>query len=243
MGTLQVWAVSHHSLSARAGAYGNTRLRSLPVELGSGQPCLTLERRKVMWQDGYGHADEHSATLRACLSSLSAVFWWGVLGTTNKTIHGMCGWIRFRVSSVSSYPKACLFPTGTDLARFTWFAVKARRYLRVNDPGLLKAKRRSPQQTRMHSRRWVYILQHVDTPHSRSLCGSVANCVTVLVRRLWMPDTFLQHTIEVAKTRTVARLLGFGVVWGDMCCGRDTSPVEVHNSATITCPYQEKPRA
>ena len=59
----------------------------------------------------------------------------------------------------------------------------------------------------MHSRGWVYILQCVDTPHSHSLCGSVLNHGTVLVRRLWVLDTLLQHTIEVTGTRTVARLL------------------------------------
>ena len=110
------------------------------MDLGSDRTCLTLERRMVTWQDGYSHADEHSAILRARLSSLSAMFWWGVIGTMNKTIHGMRGWIRPGVSSVCSYPKACLLPKGTDLVRFTWFAVEARRYLRVNDPGLLKAK-------------------------------------------------------------------------------------------------------
>ena len=76
----------------------------------------------------------------ARLSSLSAMFWWGVIGTTNKTIHGARVWIRPGVSSVRSYPRACLLPTGTDLVRFTWFAVKARRYLRVNDLGLHKVK-------------------------------------------------------------------------------------------------------
>ena len=117
---LRVWAVSHHPLSARARVYGNTRLRSLPVDLGSDRPWLTLERRTVTWQIGYGHVDEHSAILQAHLSSLSAAFCWGVLGTTNKTIRGMRGWIWPRVSRVCSYPKACLLPTGTDLAWFTW---------------------------------------------------------------------------------------------------------------------------
>ena len=150
MGTLQVWAVSCHPLSARTRAYGNTQLRSLPVDLGSNRPCLTLEQRMVMWQDGYGHADEHSAILQACPSSLSATFWCGELGTLNETIRGMHGWIRSGVCSVCSYPKACLLSTGTDLAQFTWFAVEARGYLRVNDPGLPKANRRSPLQTHMH---------------------------------------------------------------------------------------------
>ena len=139
MDTLQVWAISHH-LYQRTRVYGNTWLRSLPVDLGSDRTCLTLERRTVMWQDGCGHVDEHSAILRMCFSSLSAVFWWGVIGTTNKTICGPRVWIRPGVSSVRSYPRACLLPTGTDLVRFTWFAVKARRYLRVNDPGLHKVK-------------------------------------------------------------------------------------------------------
>ena len=79
------------SLSARARVYGNTWLRSLPVDLGSYRTGLTLERRTVTWQDGYSHGDEHSAILRACLSSLSAAFWWGVIGTTNKTIRGTHG--------------------------------------------------------------------------------------------------------------------------------------------------------
>ena len=195
------------SLSVRARVYSNTWLQSLPVDLGSDQTCLTLERRTVTWEDRCGHADEHSAILRTHLSSLSAVFWWGVIGTTNKTIRGARVWIRPGVSSVRSYPRACLLLTGTDLVRFTWFAVEARRYLRVNDPGLHKVKCTSPQQIRMHSRGWVYILQRVDTLHSHSLCGSVLNHGTVLVRRLWVPDTLLQHTIEVARMRTVARLL------------------------------------
>ena len=88
---LRVWAVTHHPLSACARVYGNTQLRSLPVDFGSDRPWLTLERRTVTWQIGYGHAAEHSAILRARLSSLSAAFWWGVLGTTNKTIRGMRG--------------------------------------------------------------------------------------------------------------------------------------------------------
>ena len=45
-----------------------------------------------------------------------------------------------RVSSVRSYPRTCLLLTGTDLVRFTWFVVEARRYLRVNDLGLHKVK-------------------------------------------------------------------------------------------------------
>ena len=81
MGTLRVWAVSRHPLSVHARVYGNMRLQSLPVNLGSDRPCLTLERRMVTWQDGYGHVDEHSAILWARLSSLSAAFWWGVLGS------------------------------------------------------------------------------------------------------------------------------------------------------------------
>ena len=108
---------------------------------------------------------------------------------------------------VCSYPRTCLLLTGTDLVRFTWFAVEARRYLRINDPGLHNAKCTSPQQMRMHSCRWVYILRRVDTLHSHSLCGSVLNRGTVLVRRLCVPGTLLQHTIEVARTRTVAMLL------------------------------------
>ena len=128
------------SLSARARVYGNTQLWSLPVDSGSDRTCLTLERCTVMWQDGCSHADEHSAILRTCLSSFSAVFWWGVIGTTNKTIRGTRVWIWPGVSSVRSYPRACLLLTGTDLVRFTWFAVEVRRYLRVNDPGLHKVK-------------------------------------------------------------------------------------------------------
>ena len=85
----------------------------------------------------------------------------------------------------------------------------------------------------------VYILQHLDMPHSHSLCGSVVTRVTELVRRLWIPDMFLQHTIEVARIK-VARLLGFGVIYGGTHCGWDTPPVEVLDSATSTCPYQEK---
>ena len=128
------------SLSAHARVYGKTRLRSLLVDSGSNRACLTLEWRTVTWGDGCGHTDEHSAILRTCLPSLAAVFWWGVIGTTNKTIHGACVWIRPGVSSVRSCPRACLLLTGTDLVRFTWFVVEARRYLRVNDPGLHRIK-------------------------------------------------------------------------------------------------------
>ena len=147
-------------------------------------------------------------------------------------------WVRPGVSSVRSYPRTCLLLTGTDLVQFTWFVVEARRYLRVNDPGHDNTKGTSPQQTCMHSRGWVYILQCVDTLHSHSLCGSVLNRRTVLVRRLCVPGTLLQHTIEVARTRMVARLsVGFGVIRTDTRYGRDTSPVEAHNSTTITCLY------
>ena len=177
------------------------------MDSGSDRTCLTLERFTVTWQDGYGHADEHSAILRTLLSSLSAVSWWGVIGTTNKTIHGTRVWVRPGVSSIRSYPRTCLLLTGTDLVRFTGSAVEARRYLRVNNPGLHNVKCTSPQQTRMHSCGWVYILQRVDTLHSHSLCGSVQYRRTVLVRRLCVPGTLLQHTIEVARMRTVARLL------------------------------------
>ena len=168
------------SLSARARVYGDTRLRSLPVDSGSDWTCLTLERRTVIWQDGCGHADKHSAILQTRLSSLSAMSWWGVIGTTNKTIRGTHVWIWPGVSSVRSYPRTCLLLTGTDLVRFIWFAVEARRYLCVNDPGLHKVKCTSPQQTRMCSRRWVYILQCVDMLHSHSLCGSVLNHIGTL---------------------------------------------------------------
>ena len=71
----------------------------------------------------------------------------------------------------------------------------------------------------------------------------MVNRIPVLVRRLWIPNTFLQHIIEVTRMNIVARLLGFGVVRGDTRRGRDTPPVEVPDSVTITCPYQEKPRA
>ena len=67
---------------------------------------------------------------------------------------------------------------------------------------------------RTHFHGSVYILQHFNTPHSHLLCGSVVTHVTVLVRRLWILDTFLQHTIKVTRMNTVARLLGFGVVRG-----------------------------
>ena len=55
------------SLSARARVYGDTRLRSLPVDSGSDRTCLTLERFTVTWEDGYGHADEYSAIF-GCVS-------------------------------------------------------------------------------------------------------------------------------------------------------------------------------
>ena len=86
---------------------------------------------------------------------------------------------------------------------------------------------------------------HTTTPWYTSFsfvlwaCGG-GHCITVLVRRLRMLDTFLQHTIEVARTSMVARLLGFGVVRGDTCCVQDTPPVGVPDSVTITCPYQVK---
>ena len=40
-----------------------------------------------------------------------------------------------------------------------------------------------------------------------------------------------------------SQAVGFSVVQADTCYGRDTPPVEAHNSATIACLYQEKPRA
>ena len=89
----------------------------------------------------------------------------------------------------------------------TGFAVKAKTCLRVNDPGLHNTNCTSPQQPRMHSRGWVYVLQRVNTLHSHSLCGSVQYRRTVLVSRLCVPGTLLQHTIEVARPRTVAGLL------------------------------------
>ena len=158
--------------------------------------------------------------------------WWGVIGTTSNTIRGTRVWIWPGVSSVRSYPRTCLLLTGTDLVRFTWFAVEARRYLHVNDPGLHNAKCTSPQQTRMHSRGWVYILQRVDTLHSHSLCGSVLNRGTVLVRWLCVPGTLLQHTIEVARTRTVARLLDS--VSYELTC----VTVEIHNRLRLIAPRQ-----
>ena len=105
-----------------------------------------------------------------------------------------------RGSSIRSYPRTCSLLTGTDLVRFTRFAVEARRYLRVNDPGLHNAKCTSPQQTRMHSRGWVYILQRVNTLHSHLLCGSVLNRRTVLVRRLCVPGT--NKTIRYLRDHT-----------------------------------------
>ena len=177
------------------------------MDSGSDRTCLTLERFTVTWEDGYGHADEYSAILWTRLSSLSAVSWWSVIVTTNKTIRGTHVWVRPGVSSIRSYPRTCLLLIGTDLVRFTGLAVEARIYLRVNNPGLHNAKCTSLQQTPMYSRGWVYILQRVDTLHSHSLCGSVRYCRTVLVRRLCVPGTLLQHTIEVARTRMVARLL------------------------------------
>ena len=141
------------------------------------------------------------------LLSLSAVSWWGVICTTNKTIRGTRVWVRPGVSSICSYPRTCLLLIGTDLVRFTGLVVEAKTYIHVNDLGLRNAKGTSLQQPRMHSRGWVCMLQHVDTLHSHSLCGSVQYRRTVLVRRLCVPCTLLQHTIEVARPRTVARLL------------------------------------
>ena len=141
------------------------------------------------------------------LSSLSAVSWWSVVGTTNKTIRGTRVWVRPGVSSIRSYPRTCLLLIGTDLVRFTGFAVEAKTYLRVNDPGFHNTNCTSPRQPRMHSRGWVYMLRRVDTLHSHSLCGSVQYRRTVLVRWLCVPCTLLRHTIEVARPRTVARLL------------------------------------
>ena len=195
------------SLSACARVYGDTRLRSLPMDSGSNRTCLTLEQFTVTWEDGYGHADAYSALLWTCLSSLSAVSWWSVIGTMNKTIRGTRVWVQPGVSSIRSYPRTCLLLIGTDLVRFTGLVVEAKTYICVNDPGLHNAKGTSPQQPRMHSRGWVYMLQHVDTLHFRSLCGSVQYRRTVLVRRLCVPGTLLQHTIEVVRPRTVAGLL------------------------------------
>ena len=106
------------SLSARARVYGNTRLWSLPVDLGSDRTCLTLERCTVTWQDGCGHTNEHSAILQVRLLSLSAAFWWGVIGTTNKTI---CGTI-YSLSSGFWYraSNSCLHKRTTNiLAAYT----------------------------------------------------------------------------------------------------------------------------
>ena len=105
------------SLSARARVYGDTRLRSLPVDSGSDRACLTLERFTVTWEDRYGHADAYSALLWTRLSSLSAVSWWSVIGTTSKTIRGTRVWVRPGVSSICSYPRTCLLLIGTDLVR------------------------------------------------------------------------------------------------------------------------------
>ena len=116
-------------------------------------------------------------------------------------------WVRPRVSSIRSYPRTCLLLIGTDLVRFTGLAVEAKTYIHVNGPGLHNVKGTSLQQPRRHSRGWVYLLQHVNTLHFRLLCGSVQYRRTVLVRRLCVPGTLLQHTIEVARPRTVARLL------------------------------------
>ena len=81
-----------HPVLVHAKAYGNTRLWSFPVDLGSNWQCLTLEQCMVMWQDGYGHADKHSTVLQTCPLSLSAAFWSGGLGATNETIFGTRGW-------------------------------------------------------------------------------------------------------------------------------------------------------
>ena len=58
-----------------------------------------------------------------------------------------------------------------------------------------------------------------------------------------MPDTFLQHTIEVARTKAVTRLLDLDVVHGGKRCGQDTPSIKGPDSATITCPYQAKVQA
>ena len=132
------------SLSAHARVYGDTQLWSFPMDSGSDWTCLTLEQFTVTWEDGYGHADEYSAILRTRLSSLSAVAWWSVIGTTNKAIRGTRVWVQPGVSSIRSYPRTCLLLIGTDLVRFTGLAVEAKTYLRVNDPGLHNAKCTSP---------------------------------------------------------------------------------------------------
>ena len=105
------------SLSARARVYSDMRLRSLLADSGSDRACLTLERFTVTWEDGYGHADADSALLWTHLSSLSAVSWWSVIGTTNKTICGTRVWVQPGVSSIHSYPRTCLLLIGTDLVR------------------------------------------------------------------------------------------------------------------------------
>ena len=55
----------------------------------------------------------------------------------------------------------------------TGFVVEAKTYLRVKDPGLHNTNCTSPQQPRIHSRGWVYVLQRIDTLHSHLFCGSV----------------------------------------------------------------------
>ena len=114
------------SLSARARVYGDTRLRSLPVDSGSNRTCLTLERFTVTWEDGYGHVDAYSALLWTRLSSLSAVSWWSVIGTTSKTIRGTRVWVRPGVSHIRSYPRTCLPLIGTDLVRLPGLGSRQR---------------------------------------------------------------------------------------------------------------------
>ena len=85
-------------------------------------------------------------------------------------------------------------------------------------------------------------LQYDSFSFTLRICSGIHR-VTVLVIHLWMPDRFLQHTIEVTRTYIIARLLDFAVVHGGTSCGRDPPPVKGSDSATITCPCQVRLQA
>ena len=83
----------------------------------------------------------------------------------------------------------------------TGFAVEAKTYLRVNGSGLHNTNCTSPQQPRMHSRGWVYMLQRVDTLHYHSLCGSVAGLLDSVSYELTRITVEVHHPLKLITLR------------------------------------------
>ena len=212
MDTLWVWAVSHHPLSLWARVYGNI------TEFAGG---LRQRSTTVDFRTAYGHV---ANWVRSCgrtqcditgasLESFSRI----LVGCPryyeqDNTWHA---WMNMaRGQQCLQLPKTVFTSHRNRPSTVYLVCGQGKEIFTCKRPGSSQSqKKESTADAYALSQIGLHTTMHQYASFSFALwiSGKPCNC-WLLVRCLWMLDTFLQHTIEVARTKTVARLLGFGVV-------------------------------